>query len=69
MRHLTAFLFIGLVVGCASRPQQPTFAGAVPGGVAPAFSLPSTTGEDVQLKDYAGRRVVIAFFNQAYTPV
>lgn len=39
------------------------------GQQAPNFSLPSTTGNNVSLRDFRGKNVVLAFFPQAWTPV
>src|SRR3954452_305654 len=38
------------------------------GGKAPAFKLPSSTGETIDLKDYAGKTVVLYFYPKADTP-
>ncbi len=38
------------------------------GKKAPAFSLPSSTGETIALKDLAGQRVVVYFYPRADTP-
>lgn len=39
-----------------------------PGDVAPAFSLPATSGKTVTLADFAGKKtVVLAFFPKAFT--
>ncbi len=38
------------------------------GDTAPDFTLPSTTGKDVKLSDFRGKKnVVIAFFPAAFT--
>jgi peroxiredoxin Q/BCP len=38
------------------------------GDVAPAFSLPASTGQTVSLADYQGKKaVVLAFFPKAFT--
>ncbi len=39
-----------------------------PGAQAPAFSLPGSTGETIDLKDYAGKNVVLYFYPKADTP-
>ena len=39
------------------------------GQPAPEFSLPSHTGETVQLSGYRGKNVVLVFFPLAWTPV
>lgn len=38
------------------------------GHPAPAFTLPSDSGTDVSLSDYAGRKVLIYFYPRAATP-
>ena len=39
-----------------------------PGDVAPCFTLPSDTGEEVSLADFRGRRVIVCFYPAAMTP-
>ena len=39
-----------------------------PGEPAPEFDLPEDTGEQVSLKEFAGRRVVVYFYPAAMTP-
>jgi len=39
-----------------------------PGSKAPTFNLPSSTGEDVNLADYKGKKVVLYFYPRADTP-
>lgn len=38
------------------------------GDKAPAFTLPDSTGENVSLADYAGRKVIVYFYPAAMTP-
>ncbi|PRQ10821.1 thioredoxin-dependent thiol peroxidase [Corynebacterium sp. 13CS0277] len=38
------------------------------GDTAPAFTLPSASGTDVSLADYAGRKVLVYFYPRANTP-
>jgi peroxiredoxin Q/BCP len=38
------------------------------GDKAPEFSLPSHTGEDVSLKDFKGKILILYFFPKADTP-
>ena len=38
------------------------------GDPAPAFSLPASTGEDIALKDLAGKKVVLYFYPKDDTP-
>jgi peroxiredoxin len=40
-----------------------------PGARAPDFSLPDQDGNDVSLADYAGRRLVLAFYPADFSPV
>ena len=40
-----------------------------PGTKAPAFTLPDQDENDVSLSDFAGRKVVIAFYPQDFTRV
>jgi thioredoxin-dependent peroxiredoxin len=37
------------------------------GDEAPEFTLPSSTGKPISLKDYRGKPVVVAFFPAAFT--
>ena len=39
-----------------------------PGDTAPDFTLPDADGQDVSLKDYRGRKVVVYFYPAAMTP-
>ena len=39
-----------------------------PGDTAPDFPLPDADGQDVSLKDYRGRKVVVYFYPAAMTP-
>jgi peroxiredoxin len=36
---------------------------------APDFSLPSHTGKEINLRDFRGKNVVLAFFPLAWTPI
>jgi peroxiredoxin Q/BCP len=38
------------------------------GAKAPTFRLPSDEGQEIALKDFAGRRVLLFFFPKASTP-
>ena len=40
-----------------------------PGTPAPEFTLPNHRGEEVSLSDYRGRRVVLAFYPNDFSPV
>jgi hypothetical protein len=66
MASLRTFVAGGLILlasvafaKVAPRPE--------PGGAAPAFALPSTSGKTIKLSDFKGRRVVLAFFVRAFT--
>lgn len=37
------------------------------GDMAPDFTLPSSTGKQLSLKDFRGKTVVVAFFPAAFT--
>jgi len=39
------------------------------GQPAPDFSLTSHSGKEIQLRDYRGKNVVLAFFPLAWTPI
>jgi peroxiredoxin Q/BCP len=47
-------------------PENPTYPKI--GTKAPAFSLPSSTGKEVSLKDFSGNPVVVYFYPRADTP-
>lgn len=40
-----------------------------PGGLAPDFRLPATTGAEVPLSDYRGQPVILVFYPAAWSPV
>lgn len=52
-------LFAAMFLLAAARPE--------PGQTAPSFSLESSTGQAVSLKELRGRSVVVAFFPKAFT--
>jgi peroxiredoxin len=56
---MTHALFAAIVLLAAARPE--------PGQTAPSFTLESSTGKAVSLKDLRGRSVVVAFFPKAFT--
>ncbi len=60
MRH---FVFAA-VVSMLCLSTQPTFADAVPGQPAPAFELKDAIGKAHKLSDYAGKWVVLEWFNK-----
>lgn len=47
-------------------PDSPKYPAV--GAKAPAFSLPSSTGETITLKDFSGKPVVVYFYPKADTP-
>lgn len=47
-------------------PDAPSYPAV--GSPAPAFALPSSTGEDVELADFKGKTVVLYFYPRADTP-
>jgi len=40
-----------------------------PGGLAPDFRLPATTGTEVRLSEYRGQPVILIFYPAAWSPV
>ena len=40
-----------------------------PGAPAPEFTLPNHRGEEVSLSDFRGRKVVLAFYPNDFSPV
>ena len=55
-----ANLFVAaLVLAAAARPE--------PGQKAPSFTLDSSAGKPVSLREFHGRSVVLAFFPKAFT--
>ena len=59
---MTALPLLLVLAADASAPRPQ------PGDVAPAFALPSSTGQTVRLADYTGKKtVVLAFFPKAFT--
>jgi len=64
--RLTAYLLAAGLAGQAQTrpPQNPLKVG----DLAPDFSLPSTTGQQIKLSDYRGQKsVILAFFPAAFT--
>jgi peroxiredoxin len=57
--HMTQALFAAMFLVAAARPE--------PGQSAPSFTLESSAGKAVSLKDLRGRSVVVAFFPKAFT--
>jgi len=56
---MTQALVAALFLAAAARPE--------PGQTAPQFTLESSVGKPVSLKDLRGRSVVVAFFPKAFT--
>jgi cytochrome oxidase Cu insertion factor (SCO1/SenC/PrrC family) len=56
---MTLALIAALSLVAAARPE--------PGQAAPHFTLESSAGKAVSLKDLRGRSVVLAFFPKAFT--
>jgi peroxiredoxin Q/BCP len=50
-----------------AQPVQPPKTHLKVGDPAPEFTLPSTTGKPISLKDYKGQTVVVGFFPAAFT--
>ncbi len=61
MRIWSGLLVAGLLFGQAGKTHLKV------GDTAPDFTLPSSTGKQISLKDYRGRPVVVAFFPAAFT--
>jgi peroxiredoxin Q/BCP len=55
----TAVLAIGMLLAAAGRPE--------PGQQAPSFTLDSSEGKPVSLRDMRGHTLVLAFFPKAFT--
>ena len=56
---MTHALLAAMFLIAAARPE--------PGETAPPFTLESSAGKPVSLKDLRGRSVVVAFFPKAFT--
>jgi thioredoxin-dependent peroxiredoxin len=56
---MTQALVAAMFLVAAARPE--------PGQMAPAFTLDSSGGKPVSLRDLRGRSVVVAFFQKAFT--
>jgi cytochrome oxidase Cu insertion factor (SCO1/SenC/PrrC family) len=50
-----------------AQPAQPPKTHLKVGDLAPDFTLPSSLGKPISLKDYRGKTVVVAFFPAAFT--
>jgi peroxiredoxin len=61
-------LVLGSVLAAAAQPVTPPKTHLKAGDKAPDFSLPATTGKEIRLSDYLGKKnVVVAFFPAAFT--
>jgi peroxiredoxin Q/BCP len=56
---MTLALLAATLLAGAARPE--------PGQMAPDFTLQSSEGKEIALKDLRGRSVVLAFFPKAFT--
>lgn len=54
-----AFVAAAMLIAAAGRPE--------PGQKAPSFTLESSEGKAVSLRDLRGHSVVLAFFPKAFT--
>src|SRR6516165_10811659 len=52
----------------ATMPTKINRNGLKPGARAPEFSLPSTAGDQVSLRDFAGRKVLLTFTQSGCRP-
>jgi len=57
--RMTHALLAAMFLVASARPE--------PGQAAPSFTLESSDGKPVSLKDLRGRSVVVAFFPKAFT--
>lgn len=53
-----AIMFLGVMLGATAAHAQPLRAG----DRAPPFSVMSTTGKEIALADYLGKKTVVLFF-------
>ena len=76
---LVVFAVLALSAGCANEPAESTEPAGAPsadvelpevaeGQLAPDFTVPSTTGEEVTLSDLRGQTVVLYFYPKDDTP-
>lgn len=68
-RFSTYFLCAAVSAGLVAQAQRsPGKTHLKAGDMAPDFTLPSTTGKEVRLSDFRGKKpVVLAFFPAAFT--
>ena len=68
-RYRLAFALAGLILLAASCDERGSGAGIeddaslFEGDAAPAFSLPSVSGGNVELSDFAGKKPVLLYFS------
>jgi len=60
-------LGVFMVSSVMAQPAQPPKTHLKVGDPAPDFTLPSSWGKPISLKDYRGKTVVVAFFPAAFT--
>jgi cytochrome oxidase Cu insertion factor (SCO1/SenC/PrrC family) len=66
-RILTALAVVGVIASLAVGP--PTAGAVEVGDRAPDFTLPSTNGVDISLKDFRGKKwVFLEFYAAAFVP-
>ncbi len=63
-------VFVGLFAACTNDPSQEqaqvqhrSGSGLKAGDEAPAFSLPSVSGDDVSLAEFRGKKAVLLYFS------
>ena len=62
-------LFIGLILSSGLALSRPAWAVDI-GDKAPDFTLPSTTGEEISLSQFRGKkRVLLEFYGGDFAPV
>ena len=72
MTHLPSkrikLFILGLIVGCLGGAAANSHAVEV-GAKAPEFKLPATTGVDISLSDYRGKKwLLVEFYGAAFVP-
>ncbi len=69
-RRTVGIVLLGAALGMSPVVISPRLAGAVEvGEQAPEFQLPSTTGGDISLKDFRGKKfVLLEFYGADFAP-